>query len=497
MSAGPSEPRAPRVTAQVLSAAHSCVRRLWLRHHAAHAAAPVTEHGHVLRERGDENERRVAARFEGLVGPIWRREGSFEDAAAESLRWLRETRRPLWQPVLLTPDGRRSAQPDFLHWDGDDLVVLEVRLALRPAQRRDFALQLAHLRHVIAAAAGVEPARFEVSGGDGSVTPAVPLEAEAYEEIVRGAVQALASPDEPDLLRSHSACRRCMFYDHCWDRAEHERRIEILPEVHPDEAAAWHERGVRTIEDLAAFDTGRLPRGPRRLAAQRAVRVASAWRDDRAEWLQAPALPRPPIVWFDVEGDARGEEAETPIYLWGLAAENGTDEPAAESFLAGSGAAGDARAWEAFLARARALLDRQPGQRWVHWDASEPLWVRRYAERLGDPGGTAPRLLAACFDLKRELDRCVRLPLRSYSIKHVAPWMGFAWRNPEAGSEWSLARFDRARRTADPAERERALAEVREYNEDDLRAMRAVWAWLGANAPAGAPKGPPRRRPHP
>ncbi len=90
------------------------------------------------------------------------------------------------------------------------------------------------------------------------------------------------------------------------------------------------------------------------------------------------------------------------------------------------------------------------------------------------------------LDLKRELDRCVRLPLRSYSIKHVAPWMGFEWRNPEAGSEWSLARYHRARLAGDPEERERLLAEVAEYNADDLWAMRAVWRWLRENAPADA-----------
>lgn len=485
MTDGSPAPRPPRITAQVLAAARGCGRRLWLRHHAQHAASPVTEHGHVLRERGHEHEARIAARFAGLVGPIWRREGSFEDAAAESVRWLREGTRPLHQPALLTPDGRRSAQPDFLYRDGDDLVVLEVRLALRPAQHQDLALQLAHVRHVLAAATDLVPARFEVAGGDGVVTVVEPAPAAEYEALVRSAEAVLESPDEPDVLLSHSTCRRCPFYAHCWDRAERERRIELLPEVHSRDAGDWHALGVRTIEELAAFDPARLPAGARREAARRAVRVAQAWRDDRAEWLRAPALPGPPLLWFDVEGDARGEEAETPIYLWGIALEDGTPAPPGEAFVATGARADDAATWRAFLARAAALLAAHPGLRCVHWDAAEPLWLRRYAARLGDPDGVAARLLAACFDLKRALDQSVRLPLRSYSIKYVAPWMGFAWRNPEAGSEWSLARFERARRTADAEGRERLLAEVREYNEDDLRAMRAVWNWLREHAPEG------------
>jgi predicted RecB family nuclease len=487
-------PRAPRITAQVLAAAHGCERRLWLRQHAPALAAPVSDHGHMLRERGEEHERAIAARFPGLAGPIWKREGSFADAAAESLRRLTESRAPLWQPAFVTPDGRRSAQPDFTYWDGDRLVVVEARLALRPAQRGDLALQLAHCRHVIAAATGLVPGRFEVVSGGGQTVEIEPASEAEYQRAVREAEAVLGSPDEPDLLLAHSNCRRCMFYTHCWDRAERERRIEILPEVQAGDVPHYHALGVRTIEQLAALDPHRVPRGPQRVAATRAVRVAGAWRDNRPEWLLPPRLPGAPVVFFDVEGDARGEDSEVPIYLWGVGLDDGRDAPRALSVLAGVDAGGDRRGWEAFLARAAELLEAHPRARWLHWDNSEPLWVRRYTERLGAPAGLAERLLGACFDLKRELDRCVRLPLRSYSIKHVAPWMGFEWRNPESGSEWSLARFHRARLAADPDEREQLLAEVAEYNADDLWAMRAVWRWLREHGP-GAAAAPPRTPP--
>jgi predicted RecB family nuclease len=480
----PHEHRPPRITAPVLAAAHGCERKLWLRQYAAGEASPVTDHGQMLRERGDEHERAVAARFDGLVGPIWRREGSFQDAADLSVQRLRESRAPLWQPAFVTPDGRRSAQPDFLYWDGDRLVLLEARLALRPAQRGDIGLQLAHCRHVVAASSGLEIARFEIASGGGETVVLEPASAHEYERVVRDAEAVLGRAEEPDLLLSHSACRRCMFYAHCWDRAERERRIEILPEVQSGDAPNYHALGVRTIEQLAALDPKGLPRGPKRAAATRAVAVAGAWRDNRAEWLQRPRLPEAPVVFFDVEGDARGESAEAPIYLWGFGLDDGRAAPRAEAVFAGFDAEGDRRGWEAFLARAAELLASHPKARWLHWDNSEPLWIKRYTERLGAPDGMADRILGACYDLKRELDRCVRLPLRSYSIKYVAPWMGFEWRNSESGSEWSLAQYHRARGADDPAERERLLAEVAEYNADDLWAMRAVARWLRENGPS-------------
>ena len=60
---------------------------------------------------------------------------------------------------------------------------------------------------------------------------------------------------------------------------------------------------------------------------------------------------------------------------------------------------------------------------------------------------------------------------------------GFHWSNPEAGSQWSVERFTRARATADPAERAAILADIAQYNTDDLWAMRAIWRWMVEHAP--------------
>jgi uncharacterized protein len=478
----PPAPRAPRITPQSIATASACERKLWLHHHHTAQAAPPGEHILVLRERAQAHERAIAARFTGLAGPLWNREGSFADAAAETLRLLRERRQPLYQPAFLAADGRRSSVPDFAWWDDDVLVITDVRLALRPETRPDFALQLAHHRALVRECAQLEPGRFEIVNGYGETLVVEPASEGAYADALRLAEVTLAAADEPDELLAHSACRSCEYYAHCWNRAEAERRIEILPEVQSAHVAGWRAHGVRTLEQMAAFDTTKSVRGVPVALAKRAVVAAGSWRDNRAVVLQRAALPAYPVVWFDLEGDSRGEDAEIPIYLWGFALDSGGAAPRSEAVFAEFGEGGDRRAWDRFVARAEEILATHPGVRWVHWDHYEPLWVRRYADRLGAPAGFVERMNAACFDLKRVLDRTVRLPLRSYSIKHVARWMGFDWRNPDSGSEWSTARFHRARETNDPAERDAALHELAEYNEDDLFAMRAIWRWLAENA---------------
>src|SRR5260221_13726757 len=92
------------------------------------------------------------------------------------------------------------------------------------------------------------------------------------------------------------------------------------------------------------------------------------------------------------------------------------------------------------------------------------------------------RAAGSLFALHRSLERSVRLPLRSTSIKFVAPWLGFAWANPEADAAWSTAQLHRAYETDDLAERARILPQVATYNADGLWAMRGVWRWLAGHS---------------
>ncbi|HEV2104639.1 MAG TPA: TM0106 family RecB-like putative nuclease [Candidatus Eisenbacteria bacterium] len=483
-------PRGPRrVSGGTLYKLVHCERRLWLDVHAPALAAPRDAHDEVLRERGRALEEGVARTFAGLEGPVLRPGVTLEDAARET-RALLGTGRPLHQPVLLAADDRRVGVPDFLYWEDGRVVVREAKLALRPAARPDILLQLAHYGALAAEVAGAPVARLEVTNGRGetqAVTPPAPARLAAA---VARAAALLGDAPEPDLLLAHSTCESCPFYAHCWDRAQAERRVEVLSEVWRSRAAALHAEGVCTFDELAARDPGSLRHPELRRGARRIVAEARAHANGAPVWLEPPRLPagRQP-VWFDLEGDPDGEAAEVPIYLWGLAVEE-ADAPRPEAVFADLDAGGDRRGWERFVARALEIAAAAPHAVWVHWHQYEVTWLHRYQRRYGAPAAFERALLApgATFDLHAALHRAVRLPLRSYSIKHVAPWLGFAWSIPESGSAWSVAQFHHARATADPEERARRLAAIARYNADDLLAMRAVWRWLEANAPR-APAG--------
>lgn len=476
-----------RITGSTLWTLAACRRRLWLDHHAAEERAAAGDFDLLLAERARRHEEAVRDRFHGLVGPVWRPGVRFEDAAAETLRLLRETRAPLDQPALLSADGRRSGVPDFLYWDGARLVVHDAKLAHRPDDKPGIRLQLTHYARLLDEA-GFAGARTEITNGLGEVVEVPPLDDATFRAAVEDAARLVAGEREPDLLLAHSTCEGCGYYARCWDRAEAEERIEILADVHANHVPVLHGLGVRTVTELAARDPESLRIKGFGTLGPAMVLEARAHRDRAAVWLGPAALPAGrPRVWFDFEGDPEDERFGHAVYLWGLAVDHGGRPLAPEAIVADPGESGDENGWRRFVARAGSILDAHPESVWVHYANYERTWVKKYAERWGAPAGFLDRLLPRCLDLYAALREAVRLPLRSYSIKFVAPWVGFRWSNPAADSAWSIVQYARAQAARDQAERRRILDEIARYNADDLEAMRAVWTWIEVNAPRARP----------
>lgn len=480
----PPAPHEPRISTSILHRLLQCDRRLWLSQHQRERAASEDDHDTVMRERGRALEARVAASFHGLTGPVYAHGMPFADAAAATREHLRAGR-SVWQAALVTPDDRHSGVADFVVREADGWVVHEAKLSHRPERRPEVQLQLTHHAAIVEAITGEPVLRTEATNGLGVRVAVDRWPAPRYAQAVSRAESVLRSDTEPGTLLAHSVCRDCPFYEHCWAQAEADGRIEVLSEVDRAATLALRAMGITTVAALAAQDASAFTHPALRSRARRMVAEAQAHASGRAVWMDPPRLPAGrTLVWFDLEGDSGSETESLPIYLWGLAVETDAGaEP--EAHFADLEPGGDRAGWDRFLTRVAALLEAGHDPLFVHWHGYERQWVDFYLERHGAPA-PLQRVLSAdrhFFDLHRVVERCLRLPLRSYSIKFVAPWMGFEWRNPESGSEWSIAQFHRARATQDAAERASRLAAIAEYNADDVLAMRAVWRWIEAQQP--------------
>jgi hypothetical protein len=201
-------------------------------------------------------------------------------------------------------------------------------------------------------------------------------------------------------------------------------------------------------------------------------------------WLAPPQLPPWPVVWFALDGGSETRGVDGAVRVWGLAVDDGEAEPTPEAITADFDDPGGRHAWERFVTRASGIMRRQPGARWVHYSLREGRRLLDCAATHGAPAGFLERMEEALFELlPRGVQRCVRLPLGSCSLREVAGFAGFRWRDPGPNPGVSTLRCEEARASVDPVRRERILQGILAGNADDLRAMRAVWRWLLREGP--------------
>ncbi len=85
-------------------------------------------------------------------------------------------------------------------------------------------------------------------------------------------------------------------------------------------------------------------------------------------------------------------------------------------------------------------------------------------------------LLSRCVDLHQLTVSSVALPVQSYSLKSLANWLGFQWRDPGVRGERTVCWYDRWLKKGD----RRLLEAILRYNEDDCRATYKLKIWLEA-----------------
>ncbi len=126
------------------------------------------------------------------------------------------------------------------------------------------------------------------------------------------------------------------------------------------------------------------------------------------------------------------------------------------------------------FADALALFRQYPDATVVHYSKYERTQYRKLQEKYPqvatrdeiDQLFAGPRAL----DLYEKVRADSEWPTHDLSIKSLAKFCGFAWRDADPSGASSIEWFDQWARGADPALRQRLL----DYNEDDCRATRVV-----------------------
>jgi predicted RecB family nuclease len=299
-----------------------------------------------------------------------------------------------------------------------------------------------------------------------------------YQSALAAARAILAKRFIPQAAYS-AACKLCHWYTFCVEHLTVSDDLTLIPSLGRtlrDKMQAI----VPTIAEFAAANPDDHTDGKKsifpglgldrlRLFHSRAVMLKSG---PPKPYLRAPVTLRvaPVELFFDVEVDP----LRNICYLHGIVERRGGNNDTERSiyFFAPDLTADAER--EAF-AQAYAYLSEQVSAAIYFYSKYERTTYRKLQDKY--PDVCLPEDIERLFDPARAIDlygdvviKDTEWPTRDHSIKTLAKYLGFNWRDIHPSGAASVEWFDRWCREHDPTVKQRIL----DYNEDDCRATRVL-----------------------
>ncbi len=275
-------------------------------------------------------------------------------------------------------------------------------------------------------------------------------------------------------------CKLCHWYSACLRRLRETDDLTLIPELGRSKRDVLFGK-VSTIHALAQADPKAFTEGKKSIFPgigpatleklhERAKLIASG--KDAQPYLKAPLdLPDANLeLFFDIEVDPirdicylhgfverRDADDSTERFVY-FFAEEPTEEAERDAF---------GRAWEY-------IRDSQPCVIY-YYSKYERTIYRKLREKYPDVGTVEE--LESLFDPSQAVDlyfdvvlKITEWPAQDYSIKTLAKFLGFAWRDTHPSGAASIEWFHRWIESGDTTIRQRIL----DYNEDDCRATRIL-----------------------
>jgi len=478
----------PPITASLLYALVECPHRVWLDDVVDPAKRdPTSPFVELLWERGSRFERETIERLELPFLDL----SGLSPAEKE-----RETLAAMQRGEPLIYSGRISSgdllgQPDLLKRAGAGYVAGDIKSGAGEEgadeddkkPKKHYAVQLALYTDILAQlgfSAGRRAFVWDIRGDQIDYDFQIPQGVrnpqtlwQFYETTVRDARRILAG-HEKTLPAAASKCALCHWYTTCREQVKKTDDLSQIPELGRAKRDAMLIE-IGTVEALAGMNPVAFIKGSK--TPFKGVGPSSLKKfHERAKLLKAPnARPyltqpvRLPVsdreLHFDIEADPMRDH----IYLHGFVVrERGVAQNKFEAFVAEQPTADAER--QAF-AEAMAFFRASPDAIVYVYSHYERTTYRKLQQRY--PDVATPDEIDALFaedrtvDLYKIVKSSTEWPTWNHSIKTLAKYLGFSWRDTNPSGAASIEWYDRFVQGGDRT----VLQRILDYNEDDCRAM--------------------------
>jgi len=302
---------------------------------------------------------------------------------------------------------------------------------------------------------------------------------EDYQDCLAEA-QAIIGENTKTLAAYSGVCKLCHWYNACISCLTDANDLTLVPELGRTKRDMMLEQ-VKTIKELAQADTTRFRAGKKTIFPG----IGSATLEklhSRAKLIMAGKNARPylrepvtlPVADLELFFDIEVDPMRDICYLHGFIERRNGDN--------------DTERFVGFFAEdtTAETEKRAFAEAWLYMQKCQPCAVYYYSKyertiyrklREKYPEVCTEEELEALFDPTWAVDlyfdvvlKATEWPTRDFSIKTLANYLGFEWRDTHPSGAASIEWFHRLVETGDPTIRQRIL----DYNEDDCRATRVL-----------------------
>jgi predicted RecB family nuclease len=299
-----------------------------------------------------------------------------------------------------------------------------------------------------------------------------------YQDVLAGAKAIVAGTMRPKAALA-SSCKLCQWRSLCGLQLREDGDLTLIPVLGRALRDAM-EGELPNIRALAAADPDRFITGTKtsfkgvgadRFRAFHARAILLTTPGAQPYLKTEPVLPRSRVeLFFDIEVDPLRDHT----YLHGFVRrqDGGTSGERYMAFFTDNVSADGER--DAF-AKAIAYMSSEPQATVYYYSKYERTIYRKLRTRY--PDVCSEELVESLFDPARAIDlyndvvvKATEWPTNDQSIKTLAKFLGFPWRDTDPSGAASIEWFDRWVQNRDPEIRQR----IHDYNEDDCRATRVL-----------------------
>lgn len=414
----------------------------------------------------------------------------------------RETRAAIQRGEKLIYGGRLTAgdlvgEPDLLERRGDFYVPGDIKSGSGfdgdesdGKLKKHYAFQLAHYAHILEQLGLADGSREAfVVDRRGERVPYPLMEPQglrntqswwsAY-QVALSEVRSIVNQTQTSMGALSSACKLCHWYSYCKRDLVERDDLTLIAELGRAKRDSMYSE-VSTVRAFAGCDPGSFVRGKK--TAFPGIGVDTLLKlQGRAQLLATPgatAYLKGPVVlpvarnevYFDIEADPMRDV----VYLHGFV-ERLHGEPATAKFIAFFASSIEPTDEEAVFQQAWDYLQARVQDSIVYYYSKyERTQYRKLAEKY--PTVCSVEDVDALFGSPAMIDLytdvvkpATEWPTYDQSIKTLAQYLGFSWRDTHPSGAASIEWYHRWIESGDPAIRQRIL----DYNEDDCLATGVV-----------------------